>query len=264
MKNKFTYVLISAVMGITLFSGCEKEKPVTTTNKSDITGIEVNFNALLNNEPLVPLGVADLKPKNGGEYINISNWSFLISNFSLVKEDGEVVKLGDGYQWISVRSNRTKFKYTSIPKGTYKSIKYTIGLDSSVNHGDPNIWGPEHPLNPNLTGLHWGWSGGYIFHVLEGNFKPTASSSTTSGYSFHTATMKFVRDYELKLNFTIDEGKVKIANISMFAEKYFDSQNSILLSVKSGSHSEGSAEDVLLMEKFVENMVNVFQLTEVK
>lgn len=262
MKNKFTYVLISALMVIAFFSGCDKEKPTVVT-ETKVTGVEVSFDALLNNEPLLPLGVSDLTAKNGGEFINISNWSFLISNFALVKENGEEVKLGDGYQWISVRSNRTKFKYTGIPTGNYKSIKYTIGLDSAVNHGDPNIWGAEHPLNPNLTGLHWGWSGGYIFHVLEGNFK-SSSSSSTSGYSFHTATMRFVRNYELNLNFSMEEGKTKIANITMNADKYFDAKNSILLKVKSGSHSEGSEEDVLLMDKFVENMSSVFVLSQVK
>ncbi len=260
--KKYSILTLIAVLGILGLSSCEK-KPIDPPANNEPTGLTLNWVGLINGKDLPALGTNTFSPKSSGELIDITNWAFIVSHLALIKDDGDTVLLGDGYQWISPRGKRTQFTYKGIPSGNYKGISFMIGLDSAVNHGDPNKWPADHPLNPNLNGMHWGWSGGYIFQALDGLFKDTAAGSSSKGFSFHTATMPLVRNYELPFSFSIEKSS-KTATINMHAERFFSFPNNIALKTKSVSHSEGTLE-FQLMEKILENMQGgVFELADVK
>ena len=125
------------------------EKPIDPPPAPIKTGVQLNFAALWDGQPLTFLSGYFKNNATHPEYIQFLNFGMIISKLSLVKEDGTEVLLGDGYQWIDFKKGRTQFDY-EVPEGSYKAVKFTFGLDSAVNHGDPNQWGPEHPLNGNL------------------------------------------------------------------------------------------------------------------
>ena len=260
--KKIQLLSLVAILGVLAISSCEK-KPIDPPVDNKPVEFTMNWVGLINGQSLPALGTNTLSPKSAGELMDITNWAFIVSHLALIKEDGDTVHLGDGYQWISVRGKRTQFTYKGIPAGNYKGISFTIGLDSAVNHGDPSKWPAEHPLNPNLNGMHWGWSGGYIFQALDGLFKDTAAGSSSKGFSFHTATMPLVRNYSLPFAFSIEKTS-KTAIINMHSERFFIFPNEIALKTKSVSHSEGALE-FQLMEKILENMQSgVFEVADVK
>ncbi|MEY4316097.1 MAG: hypothetical protein RI977_1474 [Bacteroidota bacterium] len=148
-------VMVLAVMGLTVQS-CEENPPVTPPVVDTKTSVDLNFSALWNGQPLTFLTGWFEQPSTQKEYVQFFNFGMIVSKLRLVKEDGTEVMLGDGYQWIDFKKQRTKFNY-EVPAGKYKAVRFTLGLDSAVNHGDPNQWGAEHPLNGNLTGMHWGF-----------------------------------------------------------------------------------------------------------
>ncbi len=238
-----------------VFASCE-DKPIDNGGKKTTGKFTVEFKGLLNNASLPPLGVSEYRTKSVNEEITISNWSMIFSEFSLITENDEKVLLGDGYQWLAFRNNRTVFDYEKLPSGKYKGIHFKIGLDSAVNHGNPNIWPADHPLNPNLTGLHWGWSGGYIFHAFDGMYREVGSTGLPTSFSFHTATMPMVREFDLVLPFALEETSNKKAIIHVYAEKYFDGNTTIALKEGSVSHSEGTKE-IQLMQALLGNMYDV-------
>jgi len=238
------------------FQSCDKEptkKPVDNSEKL----FSVEFEPHVGENDLPPLGVNDFMSKFGGESFTVNNWAMLLSDFSLITESNDTVILGDGYQWVNFRANRTSFDYQDIPTGSYKGIYFRLGLDSNINHGDPTIWPSDHPLNPNLTGLHWGWSGGYIFHAFEGMYKAN-DSAASSGFSFHTATMEFVSEYFLPLNFEVGSNSLK-AVVTADAQQFFENPNGILLKEKAVSHSAGESEKIL-MNGLLSNAQSVFVL----
>jgi hypothetical protein len=110
--------------------------------------------------------------------------------------------------------------------------------------------------------LHWGWSGGYIFQALDGNYTKDSVTSSRDGFSFHAATDLMKTMFNLPLNYSIDKS-VKTATIECKVEKMFDSPNPILFKNTSVSHSESTAE-ITLMKEILENAQNVYKLTKVQ
>ena len=252
-------LFLSAVAMCAFLVSCETEKtPPANTPQSN--GVVLNFVGLINGEDVA--SSTKMSGKFGGELFTVTNWSILVSHLALVKENGDTVQLGDGYQWISFKDARTSFKYLNIPEGNYKGISFMLGLDSAINHGDPNKWPANHPLNAYTTGLHWGWAGGYIFQALDGNYSKDSITSTTNGFSFHAATDQMKTMFNLPFTYSIDKS-VKTATIECSVEKMFGAPNPILLKNTSVSHSESPSE-ILLMKALLENAQNVYKITKVQ
>ncbi len=260
MDKVLKSVLFFSVIAIVAFLvSCETEKkpPVTTIPSN---GVVLNFVGLINGDNMA--GNTKMAGKFGGELFSVTNWSILVSHLALVKENGDTVQLGDGYQWVNFTDGRTSFQYLNIPEGDYKGISFMLGLDSLINHGDPNKWPANHPLNAFTTGLHWGWSGGYIFQALDGNYAKDSITSSTNGFSFHAATDQMKTMFNLPFNYTIDK-TVKTATIECALEKMFASPNPILLKNTAVSHSESPAE-IILMKAILENAQNVYKIVKVQ
>jgi hypothetical protein len=139
-------------------------------------------------------------------------------------------------------------------------VKFTFGLDSAVNHGDPNQWGPEHPLNGNLTGMHWGWAGGYIFQAIDGNYKDSLTAIFNKGMSFHAATDGMKREFTVPVGpigganglIGVAAGKLTKVNFNYHVNKLLQG-----VELKKGavSHSEGTKE-AALMARLLSNLTD--------
>ncbi|MSP57413.1 MAG: hypothetical protein EXR17_00950 [Flavobacteriaceae bacterium] len=252
-----------------VFQSCES--PISQPpQKVIVTGVEVNFSAMWDKNPIVFLG--DYYKNNPSqmstaqpEYLQFINLGMIISKLSLIKEDGTTVLLGDGYQWIDFKQGRTRFNY-EIPKGNYKSLQFTLGLDYDINHGNPNQWGPEHPLNGNLSGMHWGWSGGYIFQAIDGNYKDSTTDKYSKGLSFHTAGDNLKRNFVVSVSnasgsFSVVDGAISKVLLKYQVDQLF---NTIELKKGSVSHSEG-VKELQLMDKFLSNLTkyNAFRFSSI-
>ncbi len=251
--------LLTIAAGILLgFSACREKtgEPLQEPSK----GITITVLPTWEGNAMVTGKMQYQKPD--GEVLQLRTWGMIIAKLSLVKNDNSLVMLGDGYQWIDVASGRLSFNYPEAPVGSYKGIQFQIGPDSSVNHGDPTIWPANHPLNGNLTGLHWGWSGGYIFQAFDGEFKDSMSQTGNKGFSFHTAGNLFNRTFFMPATFDLD-GTWKTAVLEFKAEEYFKNPVEIHLKNKAVSHSEG-ADEINLMNKLIDNASDAFSVKSVK
>ena len=140
---------------------------------------------------------------------------FLLSNFSLRRSDGTWLARTNEPAYLSLREGRTGFRVEGIPAGTYDRARFLVGVTRDLNHADPAQFGPAHPLNPKVNGLHWNWQGGYVFLALEGRWRDAAG--TWNGYSFHLGTdrmlttverplvLEVTGDRELQLHLSVDK-----------------------------------------------------------
>ncbi len=204
---------------------------------------------------------------NAGETVQLVNLSMMVSKMALMKEDSTWVDLGDGYQHFNIWGARTHFDY-EIPVGKYIGFRVQLGLDPDINHGDPNLWPATHPLNTNITSLHWGWSGGYIFQAMDGRWRTSSETAFTKTFSFHTATDTYVRMFNLPYNVDATgtfEHKTGVETVLPL--EYHLDQVLGVRSIADGSvsHSTGTAE-IKLMNSIVNDMVNnqVFRLGKVE
>ena len=122
---------------------------------------------------------------SAGENFSITRVSFLLSGFALQRTDGSWLELTNKVAWFDLERSRLSHRVASVPSGEYAALRFHIGVDEKLNHADPAQFPADHPLNPNLNGLHWNWQAGYIFLAVEGMWRN--SSGALDGWSFHFA-----------------------------------------------------------------------------
>ena len=152
--------------------------------KASAFTLEINIRPAFNGQPLQ---LDSLRYQNAaGESLSITRLSYLLSGFALERADGSWLELTNQIAWMDAAQRRSSIRLENIAPESYRSIRFHIGLDTNDNHADPAKFAADHPLNPNLNGLHWNWQGGYIFLALEGFFRSSATNEPT-GYSYHFA-----------------------------------------------------------------------------
>ena len=149
----------------------------------------------------LPVTLNSLKYK-AKETISISRLSYLISQPSLQRDDNTWYELPEQFAWIDLSSRRTSFTLTDVPSGSYKALRFCIGVPPETNHIDPSNHPADHPLNPNLNNLHWTWSGSYIFLALEGHYRMTEKE--TKGFVFHLANDQNFSRIQLASSFNME------------------------------------------------------------
>lgn len=119
-------------------------------------------------KPATPVAAADFR--------------FYVSDVSLIDASGKAVPVTleqDGkwqYQTIALLDFENKTGacvngtvetrdrvISTVPKGNYTGLKFTLGVSSNLNHEDATL--APSPLN--LTGLWWNWQFGYKFARID-------------------------------------------------------------------------------------------------
>jgi cytochrome c peroxidase len=119
------------------------------------------------------------------ETFSITRVSFLASDFALQRMDGSWFEITNSVGWFDLEQNRTSAHFDNLPSGKFRSMRFLIGLNTNLNHADVARFAADHPLNPNLNGLHWSWQGGFIFAALEGLWRNSAGE--LDGWAYHLA-----------------------------------------------------------------------------
>ncbi|HBJ86735.1 MAG TPA: cytochrome C peroxidase [Verrucomicrobiales bacterium] len=133
-----------------------------------------------------PLLLDSLRYKTrAGEVFSITRGSYLLSGFALQRGDGSWLELAGNVAWMDAAKRRTQFALAEVPAGRYTALRFHVGIDAAANAANPAQYASDHPLNPNVCGLHWSWQGGYIFLALEGNWR--GANGTPGGFSYHLA-----------------------------------------------------------------------------
>ena len=120
-----------------------------------------------------------------GERFSITRVSYLASEFALQRDDGSWLELSNPVAWLDFDANRNSVRLDDIPPGAFRAVRFTVGLNTNLNHADIAQFPASHPLNPNLDGLHWSWQGGYIFLALEGLWRNAGGE--LDGWAYHLA-----------------------------------------------------------------------------
>lgn len=119
------------------------------------------------------------------ESFSITRVSCLLTGFALQQADGAWLEFTNEVAWFDLERGRSAPRIAGVPAGEYRSLRFYLGPDEKRNHADPAQFPADHPLNPNLNGLHWNWQGGYIFLALEGRWRN--STGALDGWSYHFA-----------------------------------------------------------------------------
>jgi hypothetical protein len=253
-------LIVLGFISLTTIIGCKKEtdKPISKQEPKVSSVYSINFKPLFNNEDLK---FNEMKwITSSGDTLNFARIRMILSNIKLVKDNGEELAL-DTFAFISLDQNRKSIGFEElIPAGDYKGIKFDIGLDSNINHGDPEQWGSGHPLNPLVNQMHWTWATGYIFMVVEGHFMK--NSDPNAIFSFHMANMFYKKSISIEKSggFKVEGGQTGELNIAMHLDKYFNSPNPLSFKNEGSTSHSNSVSERLIMDKLHGNLSQVFEI----
>ena len=248
MKN--LYLLLIAAF---LISSCTDEpKPEPDPVEEEKTEMTVMMSNEANSKDLQLISEDYTLPN--GEVVFVTRLAYILGDFILVKDDGSEIALEDQYALIDPKFNKNSFMLEDIPKGNYKGIKFSLGLDSEINHGDPSKFDIDHPLSPVNNSLHWSWAGGYIFMAIEGKIKATNES-----FVFHLAGSQNKTDYSFEVPFVKNNGALSV-DMSMNFDEIF--KNPSVFSLKDDGMGTHSTSDPVTTKLFA-NMVDIFTVNSI-
>jgi len=167
--------LLASALGVWCFSG----------------GWSLVFGASLQIEITPKVSSENLQPASfryqtsAGETFSITRVSYLVSDVALQRDDGSWLESSNAVAWLDFDQNRDSFRLDDIPPGEFRSLRFSVGLNTNLNHENITNFPAGHPLNPNLNGLHWSWQGGFIFLALEGLWRNSAGE--LDGWAYHLA-----------------------------------------------------------------------------
>ena len=137
-----------------------------------------------------------------GQSLRVTRLAALVAGVVLTRVDGSVVRLDGQYGFIDAAAGRLDVSLRDVPDGDYTAMEFRLGLPPTVNHASPDAWPAGHPLNPLVNGLHWNWSGGYVFLALEGRWSGAAGDER--GFSYHLATDERVMTARFLANYRVE------------------------------------------------------------
>ena len=176
-SNMKTIFKISIIIVLIIpFTNCKKDKsspePVSPLPEQVTSGnLKILFEGMVDTNALV-LG-AQTYTNQAGNAFNITSYEFFISNIKLTKLDGTVWSETNSYHLIDYSNDpSTLISITDVPFGNYKSIEFTLGVDSARNVSGAQVGA----LDPS-SGMFWTWNQGYIMAKFEG----TSPQSSLAG-----------------------------------------------------------------------------------
>lgn len=169
-----------AAFAIIAFASCKKDNssPYDSSVKADLS---VEFDNIA--------GSSDLQLNTGsytnssGENFTVTKLKYYVSNFILTNMDGTVytVPQDSCYFLVDEADEDTHEPVLHIPEGEYKTLQFTIGVDSLRNTMDVDErTGSLDPLGAGAD-MYWGWNSGYIFFKMEG----TSPASASGEFMYH-------------------------------------------------------------------------------
>jgi hypothetical protein len=100
-----------------------------------------------------------------GKEFFFSKLKFYLSHIKLVRADNTEVEIKDA-AFLDWSDNNWKSFSANVDAGTYKGIKFFVGLDPQQNAGNPDDYAADEPLGPK-DDMFWEWLK-HRFVVLEG------------------------------------------------------------------------------------------------
>lgn len=230
MKSLF---LSTALLAISIFlfgadSPVKKDKPKNTT-------VTLKFNNVFGNENL------EFKKEYTtafGERLTFSTLNYFISNIKFTKKNGsEYVVPQDSCYFLVKHPDSLShiIQLTNIPKGKYKSVTFTIGVDSVRNTLPVTQRTNALDVGAAARGMYWVWNSGYIFFKLEGRTISNIDSLQKrfqyhiGGYGgFDSQTINNIKVKTLDLNeITVSKKRHPLINVQVDIAKFFDNTTPI-------------------------------------
>lgn len=251
MKTNIFKLAIISSLAISVVS-CKKD-PATPTPTPKEGTVLLEFANKVGTENLRMDGTM-YKNQNGDDF-KVTKFNYYISNIKLNNADGSSFAETESYHLLEHNTPASlSFSLAKVPSGTYKSITFTIGVDSLRN-----VSGAQTGALDPAKGMFWSWSSGYIMLKMEGTSPQSAAASNelrihVGGFSGANNTVNTVTlNFPNNIIVNADDNHVHI-NADIL--KMFGPSNIINFATLSVVHMPGADA-----KKVADNYKNMFSVS---
>lgn len=184
-------------------------------------------------------------------YMNFSSFGMYLSHIKLVKTDNSEVEV-DSMALINYADNAIKIDLRAV-EGSYKGIKFGIGLDSLQNSISPAQVDDHSAYKPDV--LYWPLGLDHLFIAMEGHSGSTSSLGNI--FFYHIGTNAMYRTTEVDQPFSIAAGSSTDLTLAADVSKVFSGVNGVNVLTQPGTHSTDS---VGIAAKVADNFTQIFTL----
>jgi len=223
MKRISFTIIIAAV----LFTSCKKEKEIIVEAPGQAT---LSFDARVNGSDFA----LNTNYTIGSRTYQFNKLRYWVSNVSLVDTKGTEYKIPNSYFLVeetgpvSVQdgaytypaNKREDVTLQNIPVGDYKTVKFSIGVDSVFNKNLSLQAGELSQLN-GMTNVSWMWHTSYIFSSIGGTVTEGATTKTIKAETGLNTNYKSV-SLDLPATMHISSSKVKTIVLVTDVSKLFN------------------------------------------
>lgn len=248
MQLKKIITLIAA--GLFLINISFANKP-----NSDTAKIIFHFQNKVNDRPLLLNDSLHVYHNENGDDFYITTFKYYISNIILTKQNGEKVNMPESYFLINAADSSTLTQeLKGVPAGKYKSISFTIGVDSLRNFA-----GAQTGCLDPAKGMFWTWKSGYIFVKMEG--VSSKSNSKKNRLTYHIggaiAPENTIRSFssELPKKLKINDRSSAQIDIAVNAAALFRGTTKVNFSDL--SFTMGGPKSVIIADNYANGLFNI-------
>lgn len=247
MKNFIIFLLLLLAL-----TGCKSCKEPLEGN------VIVTLNATVGSQPLSFTNTI----YNDGvdKEFYFSKLKFYVSNVRLVRADNVESPLVDVAYFDWADNNWKKFS-GNADAGTYKGIKFFVGLSPQQNATNPDDFKDDHPLGPK-DDMYWEWLK-HRFVNLEGRADTLGNNflGGSTGLVYHIGRDTCYREVVLTApEFTVQNTGKKNLQLNLDLLKIFSGANAIDMYQQPGTQSEDG--DLPIAIKFADKFAQSFTYSE--
>lgn len=183
---------------------------------------------------------------------NITRLQYYVSQIVITHDGGKQTPALDVYLLTTPKT--LVYSLGNYDIQNVESIEFYIGVNSKVNHTDPTVYPPGHPLGPQDPSMNWGWAAGYRFAAIEG-YSDSGNGLYADKFEFHAIGDVLFTKINVVANGAKDENGNLIINLDANYNELF---KNVQLLGGIINHGELSPNDLIMA-----NFKNVFSAASI-
>ena len=118
-----------------------------------------------------------------GVTMKIDDFNYYVSNIHIIYDGGQDYDLSDTI--LLVKAEAYSFYLGDLNLPNVEGINFSIGVPSHINHGDITQYPENHFLTWQSPSMHWGWTSGYKFLLVDGFGDNTGDGNANEIFQLH-------------------------------------------------------------------------------
>jgi len=235
-------------------ASCGKE----TAPPIDTSAINLSFRATYAGEPLI------LNQQNydyEGNAVRFSKINFYLANLVAVNDDGETELSEIQFIDLSLTHNTpedaakgTVLNFSRVPVGTYKFLRFGIGVPPDLNRTNPSDYSTSHPLGADNSGEYWEAWNSYIFAKIEGQYDEDGNGifdGNDISFAYHAGMDRVYQDgIELDNILNLNAGETTELDFELDIRQLLSRPAGSLIPLEEHSPNNQIEEMIIIMKNF--------------